>query len=762
MNNPIQRPNNPMATPSPVRPPMAAPPGAGAMTMTPKEIAGILRRHMWMIIIFTVLGTMIGGGAWFACDRFIPKYTAAAGINVLPPGIKNPNEIADSPGQKEINYQHRFTMASLIKQQTMLEKLIDLPKVRETNWFKQFAQVDANGNLIGDVDKARKLTLRDLDKNFGASAPRDQNFIRISMTCGNPDEAKTIVDEMITLFLAEQRELSRGDITSLLAERTAQQSKLQSELNSVLASLDNISVGTDYVRLGLGENQSFRDYMDDKLSTLENTASTLETQRSGLESNLQILKKRVEGEYDQIVKEQIENDPIARQMRSNIAAMEPILSRQLNRFGEEHRIVKETRAALEKMQADLEFRQSEIADILRQSDYQVVQDQMTTLVQQLETNKNLLEKARSDYKELDQIRIEYAKYTRQKKEKEKLLEETNKYIQDLNAVYDDPDLSTLKFMGLAPKPREKSFPSIKLFVPGGFMLGLMAGLALAFAIEMLSDLLKTPSDVMRHIKAPLVGSICHIDDDADVSGIDLYHVVRQAPYSVMSECYRQLRTNLKLAGPGGGAHKTLLITSGQAGDGKTTVALNMASTLLAEDKPVLLIDANFRRPSATRLFPHTHAGSVEGAFSDFGLSNYLMGQCSDINQIVRPSGIENLYVMDSGPLPANPTELFATERMRNLLESCKTQFEFVVIDGPATLVSDSKTLASQADGTIVVLNAQSTHRGAGIRVLRELRETHANILGTVLMGVKTRKGGYFREYYRSYQEYQRIHVEQPA
>lgn len=765
MNNPIQRPNNTMPAARPPQRPMAGPPGqgAGAMAMTPKEIAGILRRHVWMIILFTVMGTLIGGVAWFLCNRFIPKYTAATGIKVLSPGIKDPTKISEAQPQKDIYYQHRFTMASLIKQQGMLESLIDRPKVRETSWFKQFAKVDANGKIIGDVDKAIKKTLKDLDKHMGASAPRDQNFIRVSMTCGDAGEAKLIVDEMVSLFLAQQRELALGDVTDQLAERRKQRTQIQSELSDVTRSLEAISSGTQFARLGLGESQGFRDYMEERLGDLENTSSNLETQRSGLESNLAILQRRVDSEeYDQIVKEQIENDPIARQMRNNIASMEPVLSRQLNRFGEEHRIVQESRAALRKMESDLANRQNEIAEIFRRSDLQQSQDDMTRLAQQLETNQQLLAAAKKEYKDVDEIRTEYGKYLRQKEEKESLLEDMNRQIETLNAVYTDPDLSTLKFMGQAPKPREKSFPNIKLFLPGGFMLGLMAGLGLAFAIEMLSDLLKTPSDVMRHLKAPLMGSICHFDDDEDVDGIDLYHVVRQAPYSVMSECYRQLRTNLKLSGPGGVAHKTLLVTSGEAGDGKTTVAINMASTLLAEDKPVLLIDANFRRPSTTRLFPHAQTDGAPAEFSDYGLSNYLMGQCTDTSQIIRPSGIENLYVIDSGPLPANPTELFTTERMRNLLETCKTQFEYVVIDGPATLVSDSKTLASQVDGTIVVFNAQATHRGAGLRILRELRETRANLLGTVLMGVKTRKGGYFREYYRSYQEYQRVHVEQPV
>ena len=132
-----------------------------------------------------------------------------------------------------------------------------------------------------------------------------------------------------------------------------------------------------------------------------------------------------------------------------------------------------------------------------------------------------------------------------------------------------------------------------------------------------------------------------------------------------------------------------------------------------------------------------------------------MGQFDTENQVIRESAIEGLYVIDSGPLPANPAELVLGDRMRSLLDHCKTNFDYVIIDGPAMLVSDSKTLASVADATLVVLNASSTHRGAAMRI-------HADVVGTVLMAVKSRKGGYFREIYRSYQKYQQVPVEQPV
>ena len=251
-----------------------------------------------------------------------------------------------------------------------------------------------------------------------------------------------------------------------------------------------------------------------------------------------------------------------------------------------------------------------------------------------------------------------------------------------------------------------------------------------------------------------------MDEDDEVEGVDLCHVVRQAPYSIMSECYRQFRTNLKLSGSGE-SQKMLLVTSGKAGDGKTSVAVNMTATLIAEDKKVLFIDANFRRPSTAMLFPRTEADGAVAEHVDFGLSNYLMGQC-EYDDVVRPSGIEGLDIIDSGPLPSNPAEILGSANMTKLLEKSRELYDYVVIDGPPLLISDAKILAAQADSTIIVFNTAMTRRGAAQRILRELRNINANVIGSVLVGVRTMKGGYFQEVYRSYQAYQQIQVAGPV
>lgn len=762
MDHPIQRAVTNLTAPSGPRPmaaPMPAAAMGAAMAMTPKEILGIIRRHLLMIILFTIAGMFIGGLSWFLLLRYMPRYTASTQIEVLPPAQQDPTQITAAQPQKDIYYQFRFTKSAEMSGQNRLQELLRHPAVRDTDWFRQFAKTDASGAIISEADAVR-YALRDLKDNFRVSAPRDYNFLVVSMSCQSPQEAKRIVDTAVSLFLSNQREIARSSISTELAERRSQRDATQRTLDQFQRSMDSMATGTRFARLNVTAGSNFRDYMDEKLADNERRFSQLDSDKSRLESIIATLKNRaVSAEYDDVLREQIEQDGIAQQMRSNIALMEPQLERLLSRFGQEHRQVHQARASLEQMKSDLVRRQNEIAEILRLSNWRNAEDQMTALTQQVDTVTRQLQESQTEYKEVDKIRTEYNRYEIQKQEQQRLLEDMNTLIEKLNAIYNDPTIHKLRSMGMAPEPLEVSFPRWQLFLPGGFILGLLAGLGLAFAVELLNDLLRTPSEVMRHVKVPLMGMVCHSDDDHDIEDIDPYHVVRQAPYSITSECYRQLRTNLKLSGFGGAPHHTLFITSSSAGDGKTTIAVNVAYTLLAEDKKVLILDANFRRPMTGRLFPRAETNGSPADGADYGLSNYLMGQ-SDAAKIIRPSGIEGLYVIDSGPLPAHPAELLNSLRMRTLLDACKDQFDYVIIDGPAMLVSDAKTLAAQADSILVIFNAATTHRGAATRILRELRETHTHAIGTVLMGVRSRKGGYFREVYRSYQEYQRVPMEQ--
>jgi capsular exopolysaccharide synthesis family protein len=229
---------------------------------------------------------------------------------------------------------------------------------------------------------------------------------------------------------------------------------------------------------------------------------------------------------------------------------------------------------------------------------------------------------------------------------------------------------------------------------------------------------------------------------------------------MMGECFRQFRTNLKISSDSD-TQRVIFVTSGNAGEGRTTVAVNTATSFAAENKRVLLIDANFRRPSSYKIFPNSNRQHAEAEKKDKGLSGYLTGSYS-IMEIIRPTGIDGMDVIDSGILPANPAELLGGGRMAELVRYTKEHYDRVIIDGPPILVSDAKALALQADGTVLVFNAAITRRGTAKRVVRELREINTNILGAILIGVRVLKGGYFRELFDSYQDYQNSRKAQPA
>ena len=729
-----------------VRRPGPRPPVA-ATTMTPKEIIGILRRHVLLMVSFAAMGLVIGGVAWYLLQRFLPKYTAQTAIEVLPPGQSDPMNIGTQQPNKDLYYQHRSTKAAFIKQQSTLQNLLRRDKIRDTDWFKQFGT---------NMAKAVPDAVEDLEDDLRANAQRDGNWIVLSMTCGDVKESALIVNEMLELFLREQNEIATRNIRAQLARRTDQQRRLNGELQQAEETLSTIRKGTEFSNLG---QVAFRDSIDIKLGTLEVMSSQLESNISQLETQIVTLRARAEGEFDAIVREQMERDAIASGMRRTISALDLSLAQQLNRFGENHRRVRQTREALRQAKDDLGNRQNEIADIRRKAALRNAEDTMTAMTEQLAGMQKQLTAAKQESKELSNLRATYDEYTVIRDEKRTLLETMNEHIEKLNTLMDDPELSKVRAVGPAPEPLQMSFPRIEIFLPAGFVLGLMAGVGLAFAIELLNDLLRTPSDVMKHLRVPLLGMICHVDEDDEVEGVDLCHVVRQAPYSIMSECYRQFRTNLRLSSSSE-PQKTLLITSGRSGDGKTTVAINMTATLVAEDKKVLFIDTNFRRPSSGTMFPRSEADGSVAEHVDFGLSNYLMGQC-EYDDVVRSSGIEGFDIIDSGPLPSNPAEILSGANMNKLLEKSRQLYDYVVIDGPALLVSDAKILAAQADGTIVVFNATATRRGAAQRTLRELRSINANIIGGVLLGVRVMKGGYFHEIYRSYQKYQQVQAIQP-
>jgi capsular exopolysaccharide synthesis family protein len=626
-----------------------------------------------------------------------------------------------------------------------LQELIDKDKIQETKWFKSFGRIK---------DKRITRAFRNLKKRLGAYAQRDGEFVMLSMRCGDKEEAALIVNEMLDLFLASQGSTKREEVAAKLVGLEDRRNRVEGELVAAERALDEVRVRYGFTDL---EERNFEDTTTRKLADLELDQSELVVMIRQLQANVETLKKQAVGPITEQIENQVERDPTMVMLTQQIVVQESQLAGRLTRFGENHRMVRQSQELIDELRIRRQIRQQEIAEQTRQSNLQRAQDTLVGLQARLEELEKMRQETVARKRDFDLARIQYAQRLAIRDERKDMLNLIKEQIDKLRIVREDPETPKVQRVGYAPVPLEVSFPRWKIFFPAGTMLGFLLGIGLAFLIELLNDLVRTPRDVGRYLHIPLLGVIPDAAEDEQVRDVDLCHVVRQAPYSLISESYRRFRTNLKLSGSGQSI-KALLVSSGMAGDGNTSVVVNLATTFVAEDKKVLLIDTNFRRPSLHKMFPGTQERDEGIEQSDVGLSSLLMGRCG-YEEIIRPSGIEGFDVIDAGPLPSNPAELLGSARMQELVKKQREKYDYIVVDGPPILlVSDAKVLTRFVDGTVLVFNAGATTRGVALRTIRELREVNATIVGCVLFAVKAMKGGYFHEQFRSHLEYQKLQL----
>jgi succinoglycan biosynthesis transport protein ExoP len=719
------------------RPAMAA--RGTAAGITPREIIAILRRHWLMIVLLTILGLGGGGVGWFLFSIYGPKYTAQTFIKVLPPVEKDPTTIQSTPVAQDIQYGNRMSLAMRLTSQGMFQQLIDRDKVQQTKWFKGF----------GDIKDVRiRKAVKNLKKRFGASPQRDGDSIVVSMTCGDKEESALIVNEMASLFVNSQGGTKRKEVAEKLARLDDQQVRVQRDLDSAERALDDIRRRYGFTDL---EEHAFQSVLERKLEDLDNQGNILALDVSQTQAGIETLRAQAQGPVQVQVERQVEMDQVMLSLAQQLALQESSLAGALARFGEDHRVVRQFREYIDSIQQERFRRKAIIAEQNRQSNLRDAQDQLITQERKLAQYEQLREAAAKQKEEMDLARVQFAKGVKIRDERRTMLDSIKEQAEKLKIMYDDPETPKVQLTDLAPEPLEASFPKWQIFFPGGTFLGLLLGIGLAFLVELLNDLVRTPKDVATYLHIPLLGMIPDTDEDEQVENIEPAFMARQAPNSILSESYRRVRTNLKLSESGGKA-KTILITSGGAKDGKTTLAVNLATTLVAEGRKILLIDANFRRPRLHTLFASEQDKTQVGA----GLSNLLAGQC-DLQQTIRPSGMEGLAIIESGPMPANPAETLGSEAMQRLIGQLRDSYDYVIIDGPPVLLaSEAKILAKYVDGTILVFNAAATRRGTGVRTLGELKQSNANIFGCVLLRVRILKGGYFQEMFRLYREYQAL------
>jgi capsular exopolysaccharide synthesis family protein len=310
-------------------------------------------------------------------------------------------------------------------------------------------------------------------------------------------------------------------------------------------------------------------------------------------------------------------------------------------------------------------------------------------------------------------------------------------LREINLVRDSAGVFDARVLA-RPGAGGKVAPSAVQFVGAGLMIGLLGGLGLAYLAERADRGFRTPEEIRRRLGLPVLGHIPVLTGDeaaraqaeSGAAVLDPLTCVHYRPRSVDAESYRAVRTALYFSAQGGNC-QVVQVTSPAMGDGKTTLAVNLAISIAQSGKRTLLVDADLRRPRLHKAL---------GVPGQIGLASVIAGQ-AELAAAVRETSVSGLSVLPCGPVPVNPAELLTSPRFKEVIDQLRGQYEFVLIDTPPLLaVTDPSVVAPRADGVLLTIRLSRNSGPQALRAKEVLAGLGARVLGVVVNGASQRGG----------------------
>jgi capsular exopolysaccharide synthesis family protein len=452
------------------------------------------------------------------------------------------------------------------------------------------------------------------------------------------------------------------------------------------------------------------------------------------------------------------DDVSTQTMRSELAKLDAEYGQLRAKFTESYPRVAQLRSQIAELKRSIEDQRRQIVTGLK-----------AKAAAAAEEEKNLqeeLEQQKSRAFELSKKQVQYNVLNRELTTSRDLLENVSRQIKETSLAVES-NSSNISIVDYPTVPLYPSHPRKKLVLLLGLICGLGAGIGLAFLLSYLDNTIRTPEDVAAVLQLPSLGVVPAFDSsppppggetplsasleiqrlDNPQSGLPI--VFLQSPKSLAAEAYRTIRTGVLLS-QAGEPPKTILVTSAQSSEGKTTSSVNLAISLASTGGRVVLIDADLRRPAIHRHFNLDREGA--------GLVDILTGQRT-LEEVAMTDLVKRITFISSGPIPPNPAELLGSLEMASLIDRLAAEYDYVLIDSPPVLpVTDSVILSRYVDGVVLVLKGASTPRRVVNDARKRLQSVGARVLGVVLNHVDVTSGDYYY-YNRYYSAYYREETE---
>jgi capsular exopolysaccharide synthesis family protein len=611
----------------------------------------------------------------------------------------------------------------------------------------------------------RIKVVEQLRENTGIASVRDTDVLKISVNSSDSTDAIFLANKISETY--RNIDLAGG----------------QSELHFVLTFLD--SQITKYEqRLAVVEDELQSFQSDKQIYSLDGSAELLLKDLTDYESiyytniaELEVAQERVSylksqlSESEKALMEEITNtnNPMIVALRAKIAELEAQKVQQMvdEGWNEQSMQARDFERRISEMKAKLtNITESLILSGWSEEDpFAASQEIFNKIVEQEVEVHSARSRAREYKKLVEQMSdrlttlpaqtLQYARLERDLKLNESL------YLT-MKQKYEESRITEAGQMGkvhiLDPALVSKKVkPNKKLNLLLGILLGLGLGSGYAFVREFLDNTIKAVEHLERKgltilgIIPDMLGenpkkAIKKITSPSK-GGTDFKRrlITYEDPKSPISESYRSLRTNVSYASTIDNKICSLLISSSQPGEGKSTTAANLAIAFAQLRKKTLLVDADLRKPVQHNVFGHPRGP---------GLSEYLIGEVTSLDAIVHPTKVENLSIITAGGLPPNPSELLGSDAMSKLVDKLEQEWDMVLFDSPPIVaVTDASMISSELDAIALVVKAGQTERSAVDRALDTIKNVKAPLIGAILNGANQASLGGKYAYYYSYYNY---------
>ena len=711
----------------------ASPAGEGGVSVDPIRI---LRKHLLLLIFSCFIGVGVGGISFVALSIFLPKYRSEALFEIRS-GLQDATEIGAAKELDDDDIQRRAnTEISRLMDRDVLKAAVRTRAVQRSNWFTS-RYVDEDGPRIEEA-------VDELEEDLGRSAVSKTALFRISFATASREDSQAIVAAISEAYLESTLSLEENRAKSIdrlfnteFADTRRQISDITDELEDFItangvSSLEDPRYSPDLIAA---------QQLTERIYTNRQTFQSLQTQVGQSQQKLDGTLS-----YDEDDLRTAETDPSVLLHLQNVEASKRDLSfLRLQYLDSSSPIIQRAAQRLQSAEAALESRREEVvlrnlrADIRlsmrvmeqTQAVMQSLQDEYSEKVQSLQSQA-------ADLSRIDNIKNR-RDYLERKRDGEDQL------VRDLKLFRSRDDARLVSLSRTATLPREMAFPKPELVIPAGFLLvtGLVVGLV--FLREFTDQRIKGVQDLSLVPGLRTLGVVPHLEEDPEGCP-NFESAVLEFGQSVVAESLRQTWTQLsRSCAPT--ERRVVVFFPCSPDTGCTGTVLNVAATAAAAGRSVLVIDGDFRRPGLAEQLGLADGGN--------GLGDVLAGTGNLSSVAIRTEA--GFDLVGAGTESSRVVDRLGSPKMDEILGQAREQWDLILFDAPPALAAgDALTIASKADGAVVVVHAGQDERGLLVRLANAVRHAGAEVFGVVLNQARTESGGYFKKNFRIMRDYSEV------